>query len=334
MNKSILILGVNGFIGHHLVEALLTQTTTTVYGMDLATHRINDLLKHPRFHFTQGDVTLAKAWINEHIQQCDIVFPLVAIATPATYVENPLSVFELDFESNLSIIRLCVQHKKRLLFPSTSEVYGLCPDPEFDEEKSALVLGPIQKERWIYACSKQLLDRIIYAYRKEGLRFTLFRPFNWIGPGLDDIHKPAGGSRVLTQFIGHLLRQEDLSLVDGGQQRRCFTDIDEAIQALLKIVALDNDAVNGKIFNLGNPQNNASIYELAEHLLNEIKTYSEYKNTRSQLKVIAAEEYYGQGYQDVMHRVPSIARAQAILGWTPKISWKTTASHTLADYLL
>src|SRR5208282_4855524 len=109
---------------------------------------------------------------------------------------------ELDFEANLQIIRLCVKHRKRVLFPSTSEVYGMCRDAEFDPYSSELVYGPIEKQRWIYACSKQLLDRVIWACGSDNeLDFTLFRPFNGIGPGLDNMHAAKeGSSRVITQF--------------------------------------------------------------------------------------------------------------------------------------
>src|SRR5262249_37425985 len=155
-------------------------------------------------------------------------------ATPASYVQDPLGVFELDFEQNLRIVRQCAQFGTRIIFPSSSEVYGMCADEEFDEEASTLVYGPVSKSRWIYACAKQLLDRVITALgEQKGLRYTLFRPFNWIGPGLDSIHSPKeGSSRVVTQFLGHLLREEPITLVDGGSQRRCFTHVDDGVDAL------------------------------------------------------------------------------------------------------
>ena len=98
--------------------------------------------------------------IEYHIRKCDTVVPLVAIATPATYVKDPLRVFELDFEANLPIVRSCVKHGKRLIFPSTSEVYGMSRDPEFHPYRTELVLGPIDKTRWIYSCAKQLMDLV------------------------------------------------------------------------------------------------------------------------------------------------------------------------------
>jgi len=190
--KKVLILGVNGFIGHHLTKRILNTTDWEVFGMDMHSDRVGEFLDNPRFNFFEGDITINREWIEYHVKKCDVVLPLVAIATPATYVQAPLRVFELDFEANLPIIKWCVKYKKRVVFPSTSEVYGMCKDEEFDPENSELVYGPINKPRWIYACSKQLMDRVIAAYgQQEGLDYTLFRPFNWIGAGLDNIQTPA-----------------------------------------------------------------------------------------------------------------------------------------------
>ena len=94
--------------------------------MDMQTDRIADLLAEKRFHFFEGDITINHEWIEYHVKKCDMVLPLVAIATPATYVREPLRVFELDFEANLPIVRACVRYGKRIVFPSTSEVYGMC----------------------------------------------------------------------------------------------------------------------------------------------------------------------------------------------------------------
>jgi hypothetical protein len=212
--KKILILGVNGFIGHHLSRRIIDTTEWEVFGMDMQTERVSTLLDHERFHFFEGDITINKEWIQYHIRKCDTVLPLVAIATPATYVKEPLRVFELDFEANLPIVRHAVKYGKRVIFPSTSEVYGMSRDSEFDPENSELVYGPINKPRWIYACAKQLMDRVIAAYgQQEGLDYTLFRPFNWIGAGLDSIHTAKeGSSRVITQFFGHIVRGESIKL--------------------------------------------------------------------------------------------------------------------------
>jgi nucleoside-diphosphate-sugar epimerase len=231
----VLILGVNGFIGNALTERILGTTEWQVSGLDIGSDKIAPFLGHPRFTYLEGDIAINKEWIEYQVKKCDAVLPLVAIATPAAYVRNPIGVFELDFEENLRIVKQAVRYGKRVVFPSTSEVYGMCPDPEFDEERSTLVYGPIHKQRWIYSCSKQLLDRVIWAYgQSHGLHFTLFRPFNWMGPHLDDIDSPKeGSSRVLTQFLHNILYGQPIKLVDGGTQRRSFTYISDGIDCLM-----------------------------------------------------------------------------------------------------
>ncbi|HEX9020173.1 MAG TPA: bifunctional UDP-4-keto-pentose/UDP-xylose synthase [Nitrospirota bacterium] len=337
MSLKILILGVNGFIGNSLTEYILKHKDWEVYGMDMAADKLDQCLGHERFHYVEGDITINKEWIEYHVKKCDIVIPLVAIATPATYVKDPLRVFELDFEANLDIVRKCVRYRKRVLFPSTSEVYGMCRDNEFDEESSHLILGPINKQRWIYSCSKQLMDRVIHAYgMREGLRYTLFRPFNWIGPKLDNILEPKeGSSRVLTQFIGNILRGKDIQLVDGGAQRRSFTYIDDGIDALIRIIENKGKAADGRIFNIGNPKNDMSIKELAETLIELIKTYSKYAKLAESVKLVTVKsgDYYGEGYQDIQTRVPSIKNMEKYLGWKPTTDFKTALRKTL-DYHL
>jgi nucleoside-diphosphate-sugar epimerase len=334
MNK-LLILGVNGFIGHHLSEAVLRETDWHVYGMDLESDRVAQLLAHPRFHYFEGDITINREWVEYHIRKCDVLLPLVAIATPATYISDPLRVFELDFEANLPLIRQCVKYHKRVIFPSTSEIYGMSADAEFHPYDSNLVLGPIPKSRWIYSCSKQLLDRVIWAYGERGLDFTLFRPFNWIGPGLDRmLAAKEGSSRVLTQFLGNIVRGENIQLVDGGAQRRCFTYISEGIDALMRIIANREGIASGKIYNIGNPRNDLSVRQLAETMLEAARSMEAYSAAaaRVQLVDVSANRYYGAGYQDVQSRVPWIANTTAELGWTPSIDMNVAVRRVLESY--
>jgi nucleoside-diphosphate-sugar epimerase len=337
----ILILGVNGFIGNALTRRILSTMDWEVYGMDLSASKLEHSMSHERFHFLEGDITINKEWIEYHVKKCDVVLPLVAIATPATYVKEPLRVFELDFEENLRVIRQCVRYRRRVVFPSTSEVYGMSTDPEFDEDTSPLVLGPINKPRWIYSCSKQLLDRVIAAYgQQEGLRYTLFRPFNWIGPKLDDIDAAKeGSSRVVTQFVINLFRGEPIRLVDGGEQKRCFTYVEDGIDALMAIIADERGATDSQIFNIGNPASECSVKELAHKLARlydarrkEIPGY-----TPPRIEEVSSAEYYGKGYQDILTRKPSIAKARKLLGWQPRVSLddalRLTFDAFLADWL-
>ncbi len=334
----VLILGVNGFIGNALTKRILDTTDWEVYGLDMSDNKLEHSIGHPRFHFLEGDITINKEWIEYHIKKCDVVLPLVAIATPVTYVKDPLRVFELDFEENLKIIRQCVKHRKRVIFPSTSEVYGMSPDREFDEESSPLMLGPINKERWIYSCAKQMLDRVIYAYGEhEGLRYTLFRPFNWIGPKLDSISTAKeGSSRVLTQFLYDILAGEPIQLVDGGQQRRSFTFIEDGIDCLMRIIENRDGKADRGIFNIGNPGNDLSVKELAEKLVALVKEYPAYREKAEKCRIVetTSDTFYGKGYQDMLTRVPSVKNARERLGWTPTTGIDEALRKTLDFYLV
>jgi len=334
----VLILGVGGFIGNALVERLLADGGYEIYGMDLQSDNIKRFIGQPGFHFVEGDISINREWIEYHVRKCDVILPLVAIATPKEYVRNPLRVFNLDFEENLRIVRYCSRYNKRLLFPSTSEVYGMCPDEEFDENKSNLVTGPIKMQRWIYSCSKQLLDRVIWAYgAKEGLRFTLFRPFNWLGPRLDSLDSARiGSSRAITQLILNLVTGTPIQLVDGGEQKRCFTDVRDGIDCLSRIIENKDGRADGEIFNIGNPRNEASIRELAEILTAQFEEHPLRPLFPPPAGMIEVESgrYYGKGgYQDVIFRKPSIRNAEKKLNWKTDISLEEAIRTTLDFFL-
>ena len=332
----VLILGVNGFIGNHLSERLLRDGQYEVYGLDIGSDYIERLKDHPDFHFVEGDISIHSEWIEYHIKKCDVVLPLVAIATPIEYTRNPLRVFELDFEENLRIVRYCMKYNKRVIFPSTSEVYGMCTDAQFDEDRSNLVVGPINKQRWIYSVSKQLLDRVIWAYGQQGLRFTLFRPFNWMGPRLDRLDSARiGSSRAITQLILHLVEGTPIQLVDGGHQKRCFTDVDDGIEALARIIENRDGLCDGQIVNIGHPDNEASIRQLGEELLRQFEAHPlrAHFPPFAGFHEVESKSFYGNGYQDVAHRRPSVANARRLLGWTPTTALQDTIAKTLDFFL-
>jgi len=335
--KRVLILGVDGFIGNALSERLLKSGKYEVYGMDLRSDSIDRLIEAPGFNFREGDISIHREWIEYHIKKCDLVVPLVAIATPIEYTRNPLEVFQLDFEENLRIVRYCVKYSKRLVFPSTSEVYGMCEEEEFDEDNSKLVMGPIRMQRWIYASSKQLLDRVIWAYGQEkGLRFTLFRPFNWIGPRLDTLDSARiGSSRAITQLILNLVEGTPIQLIDGGKQRRCFADVLDGVECLFRIIENKAGVCDGRIINIGNPDNEVSIRELAEILVEKFECHplrSEFPEFAG-FREVESRAYYGVGYQDVRHRKPSIKNARRLLAWNPTVGLERSVERTLDFFL-
>ena len=335
--KRVLILGVDGFIGNALSERLLESGKYEVHGMDLHSKYVQRLMGAPGFHFDEGDISIHREWIEYHIRKCDIVMPLVAIATPIEYTRNPLRVFELDFEENLRVVRYCVKYDKRVIFPSTSEVYGMCDDEDFDEDSSRLILGPIRMQRWIYSCSKQLLDRVIWAYgRQKGLKFTLFRPFNWIGPRLDSLMSARiGSSRAITQLILNLVEGTPIQLVDSGNQKRCFTDVSDGVECLYRIIENPGGVCDGQIINIGNPFNEASIRSLAELLVEKFNRHplKDRFPPFAGMREVESRTYYGEGYQDMEHRKPSIRNAKRLLDWEPSVALEISIEETL-DYFL
>jgi nucleoside-diphosphate-sugar epimerase len=331
----ILILGSDGFIGYHLTSSILQDarfTDVEIVGIDFNRVRTDMIPADSRFTFSQMDIIKERERVDQLIEECDVLMPLVAIATPKLYVEKPLSVFELDFEENLRVIKLAHKLNKRVIFPSTSEVYGKGEAP-FDEETTDLVYGPIKYSRWIYACSKQLLDRVIFAMQQDsGFRFTLFRPFNWVGPYLDSLASSSeGSSRLITQLINDAMIKKEVTLVDGGHQSRCFTDVRDGVEAL-KLILLNEDASSGQIFNVGNPWNNLSVREVATKLITKLEEKG--LATDVEIKVKSSKDFYGAGYQDVSNRVPSINAIGNQLGWAPKYTFDQSLENILNNQLV
>jgi len=334
-----MILGANGFIGSALTNAILATRSWEVYGIDLSDHKLRDLppAGRSRFHFVEGDITINKEWVEYHVKKCDVVVPLVAIANPAQYVLDPLRVFELDFEANLEVVRHCVRYRKRLAFPSTSEIYGMSGDEVLDEETSHFVYGPVNKQRWIYAASKQMLDRVIYAYGvRDNFDYTLFRPFNFIGPNLDNIDEPKeGSSRVFTQFLAGIMHRQPIKLVDGGRQQRSFTYIDDAIECLLRILENKDGIASRRVFNIGNPANCVSIVDLAARMIAIAKEFPSLRANAEATAVldVSANKFYGKYYQDIQTRVPAIEAARRDLGWQPSTDLDTAIRRTIDYYV-
>jgi nucleoside-diphosphate-sugar epimerase len=312
----ILILGCNGFIGTAITKQILSKTDWSVVGLDLFNFRLGDIVDHPRFTFICGDLRNEHSAINHMIANCDVMLPLAAYATPATYLNDPLGTFELDFVEILRIVKQAASAGCRIIFPSSSEV-----------------LGPIRNHRWIYSCSKQLLDRVIWALGDQGLDFTIFRPFNWFGFDQDDSRcSSAGSSRVIPQFIGHLMRSESIALVDGGHQKRTFTFIDDGIDALMRILENRNGIASKKIINIGNPANFFSIRELADLLIEELRAIPgcAHLGARASICETSGMTYYGRGYEDVKNRRPRIDNALE-LGWKPQIGMREGLRAILDD---
>jgi nucleoside-diphosphate-sugar epimerase len=331
-----LLLGADGFIGSHLTEKILETTDWRVTAFDLNDRNVEGFKKSAdprRFAFKKGDIFKEDAWLEKQVAASDVVLPFAGIAKPAYYLSHPLWTFELDFEQNLKVVRMCVKHGKRVIFPSTSEVYGLTSDEVLNEDESPLIVGPVDKMRWIYSCGKQMMDRIITAYGQEkGLKYTIFRPFNWVGSRLDTPEDAQNRTaRSITQIAHDVLEKSEVTLVAGGTQRRSFTWIGDGTDALMALIRNEGGRADGQIFNIGNPANNASIRELAETVVDVMKGIPEYAARAERVRFVSvpAEEYYRNGYDDMKNRVPSVEKMNKLVGWAPKVGLRDAVRMTL-----
>jgi UDP-apiose/xylose synthase len=330
------MLGCGGFIGSHLLERILAATKYHVEGVDVSSRKIAHLLGHERLDFHTLNVHDQDA-IRPLIEKSDIVISLAALCNPWLYTHTPIDVIESNFVKMYPFVQVCSEYGCRLIHFSTCEVYGRTLNGSIgggrkradghdtdllDETATPLLLGPVGAQRWCYASAKQLLERAIYAYGFErGLDYTIVRPFNFIGPRMDFIPgiDGEGVPRVLACFMDALLHDTPLRLVDGGTNRRCFTAIDDAVDAVMLL--LDRgEASRRRIFNIGNPANETTIADLATRM---IALYRELRPESAQgkfrVETVTSHDFYGEGYEDSDRRVPDISAIGACLGWKPRI---------------
>lgn len=334
MAARICLLGGAGFLGSHLVQALLARTDVELTVLDSCMDRL-DALSSPRLRRIQARVTDAEA-LQHVLQGADPVLSLTALCNPSLYNTRPRQVIDASFGELVPLVDRCTAHGTWLIHFSTCEVYGR-PWPDgapMSEATTPLVLGPVQRERWTYACAKQLLERLIWAEQRHGgLRATIVRPFNVIGPRMDFIPGVDGEGvpRVLACFMDALLRQRPLRLVRGGGQRRSFLAVQELCDAVLRVIARP-DRCQGEILNLGNPQNDVTIAELAWRM---VAIHAERHGGDAALpcEPISAEELYGAGYDDADLRIPDIARARQLLDWRPVKTLEQMLPPIIDDYV-
>ncbi|KAL6202898.1 hypothetical protein ACLB2K_026602 [Fragaria x ananassa] len=356
---TICMIGAGGFIGSHLCEKLMAETPHKVLALDVYNDKIKHLLEpsdgHPwsdRIQFHRLNIK-HDSRLEGLIKTSDLLLDLVlngsdslsqtinlaAICTPADYNTRPLDTIYSNFIDALPVVKYCSENNKRLIHFSTCEVYGktigsflpkdspLRQDPEYyllKENDSPCIFGSIEKQRWSYACAKQLIERLIYAEGAEnGLEFTIVRPFNWIGPRMDFIPGIDGPSegvpRVLACFSNNLLRREPLKLVDGGESQRTFVYIKDAIDAVMLMIENPTRA-NGHIFNVGNPNNEVTVRQLGEMMTEVYAKVSGEPKLEQPTIDVSSKEFYGVGYDDSDKRIPDMTIINRQLGWNPKTS--------------
>lgn len=363
---TVAIVGCGGFIGSHLLDAVLERTRWRVFGVDLDFYRLQHRLNHERCEFLCAD--LADPAVVEHIAQFPLVVNLAAICTPSRYMGEACEVIRSNYDHPAALAEACAKSGAWLVHFSTSEIYGktAVESGELVEDSTPAVFGPVAASRWSYATAKLLAERFIAGL--PGLRWTVVRPFNFVGPYMDFMPGVDGEGipRVLANFSTALLRGEPLKLVNGGKAKRCFTSVHDAIDFLFalfdaglgcslgsgnetvpgaghsgrdaagvsKVSAAPGAGVFSQAFNVGNAENEVSIAELAQKMRAIFaKVRGVDVSTLPEPQSVSGEEYYGAGYDDSMRRMPSVAKAERLLGFRARIPLDTALEESLSWFV-
>jgi UDP-apiose/xylose synthase len=335
----IAVLGAGGFLGSHLVPALLAQGDCEVDAVDVTFDKLATVDPRLRRFATRIG---ARGVLDDVVGRCDLVLSLTALCNPALYSTRPIEVIDSNYTDLVPLVEHCAKRGKRLVHFSTCEVYGRSaldasarPMPKMNEEETAFFLGPLHRERWTYACAKQLLERVIWAYgQHEQLDFTIVRPFNVIGARMDFVPGVDGQGvpRVLASFMSALLRGGELLLVDGGRQKRSFISTGDFVEAIVRIVQRP-EATRRQVINVGNPENNVTIRELARALGRAFEERVP-GACRTRVREVTSEELYGPGYDDSLERLPDITKARRLLDWQPRTTLREMLAPIVDDYVL
>lgn len=303
----VLITGGAGFIGSHLAEELLNGNNEVFVIDDLSTGSIENIehLKEDKsFHYAI-DTIFNQAIFRELVDKCDIIYHHAAAVGVQLVVQSPVNTIETNIYGTELVLKYANLKKKKVIITSTSEVYGKSSKASFSENDD-LIIGPPDKGRWSYACSKAIDEFLAIAYWKEKeLPVVIIRLFNTIGP-----RQTGRYGMVVPRFIKCALANEPIPIYGSGKQSRCFTYISDVVDGLIALS--EEPKAVGEVFNIGNPKE-ITIEDLAI----KIKRMT---NSKSELKYIPYSKAYGAGFDDIMRRVPDISKIQKYVGYSPKVS--------------
>lgn len=300
----ILITGGAGFVGSHLADKLHAEGHDITIIDNLSTGRysnIEHLEGRERFRLIIDTVLNVKL-MEELIRESDRVFHMASAVGVRLIMERPVETIETIFRGTDVVLGFCARYRKRVLIPSTSEVYGKGTSVPFREDDDILK-GSTSKHRWAYACAKELDEFLALAHWKESrLPVVVVRLFNTVGP-----RQTGQYGMVVPRFIKAALRNEPIPVHGNGTQSRCFGHVLDVVEALPKLLETPN--CFGKVINIGNAQE-ITIAQLAEKAI-------EMTGSKSQIQLIPYEEAYGDGFEDMQRRVPCLDKAKELIGYQP-----------------
>jgi len=312
----ILVTGGAGFVGHNIVEELTKSSHEVVIFDNFSTANktnISDLKNHENIAIKKGDVRSKDDLQDLFNESFDIVFHLSAIVGVSNYIADPLKVVDVNVLGTKNIIEQCVKQKSKLIFMSTSEIFGKNPNTPWKEDADR-VLGSSQVGRWSYSTSKAVCEHMIFALNEtKQLDSVILRYFNIYGPWQSP-------NFVISKTLWHCLRNEKPYMYDNGNQTRCFTYVKDAIEATMK-VAFDK-SVNRDVFNIGN-STELMISDAIKIILEETghpSDFYEFFNTSSKI---------GRNYEDIPKRVPDVKKAYEKLGWKAQTQLREGIKQTI-----
>lgn len=313
---NVVVTGGYGFVGTHLVTALLNRgDAVTVFDFAKNTRDSSiDFDAHPNFRFVQGDVTDLAALEAAVTPDTDKVFHLASVVGVNKYVEDPLRVVDVSVTGTRNVLALSHRHGARVVFTSTSEVYGKNPNTPWAEDDDR-VLGSTRTARWSYSTSKAMAEHMVFAMHDAcGLPVTVVRFFNVYGPRQNPIF-------VISKSIHRILNGQEPLLYDSGDQTRCFTYVDDAVAGTL--LAADSDAAIGEVFNIGS-MTETTMRDAVDLAIKIAKV-----DAVSSTTAFDTAERYGARYEDIPRRVPDSTKAQRILGWRLQVDLEEGLRRTI-----
>jgi UDP-glucose 4-epimerase len=313
-----LVTGGAGFIGSHLVEALLSQGHHVTVVDDLSTGRFRNiahLTEHPMFSFAIETIT-NETVMDRLASQCDVIFHLAAAVGVRLIVEQPVHTIETNVLGTDMVLRLAHRYRPKVLIASTSEVYGKGVRVPFGEEDDRLI-GPTSKSRWAYATSKAVDEFLALAYyQTKKVPVVVTRFFNTVGP-----RQTGRYGMVIPRFVDWALAGEPIQVYGTGGQSRCFCNVADSVRAIIGLV--NEPAAEGEIINVGNDE------EITiENLALQIKAMT---GSSSEIVHVPYDEAYAPGFEDMQRRVPDISKIRRVTGWQPQITLEQTLAQVIAD---